>query len=216
MRRLSSSADALKRSLLNHLRHRSYVKLAPSHIAGVGVIAVRDIPPDTDPFLPPNAHLLPPEPPCIAVHASELATLPLAVRTQLFTFFAALDDPRDPTGAARLRDATGGLVYGVNATGMERLDASWFLNHGEDPNVRYCEAAEDGAFNRYVTTREVRAGEELLTDYSVLCSELHAQTVGSAAPEALDARRERLTGELRAAEAAAEQLRRELQRLASL
>ena len=214
MRKLSTTVTAtLKSSLLDHLRHRSFVKLSPSRIAGVGVVAVRDIPPDTDPFLPPNSHLLQPEPPCITVHAAELAALPSAVRSQLATFFAALDDPRDPTGAARLRDATGGLVYGVNATGMERLDASWFLNHGEEPNVRYCEAAEAGAFNGYVTTREVLAGEELLTDYRVLCSELHAQTVGSGAPEALADRRERLADQLRAAEAAAEQLRRELQRL---
>ena len=63
MRRLSTSTTTLKSSLLDHLRHRSFVKLAPSRIAGVGVVAVRDIPPDTDPFLPPNAHLLPPEPP---------------------------------------------------------------------------------------------------------------------------------------------------------
>lgn len=46
----------------------------------------------------------------------------------------------------------------MNATGLERLDASWFVNHGEDPNVRYCEAIDDGVFNRYVTTRTVRAG----------------------------------------------------------
>ena len=213
MRRLSTSSATLKRGLIDHLRHRSYVKLAPSLIAGVGVLAVRDIPPETDPFLPPNAHLLSPEPPCVTIHATELATLPTTVRTQLETFFAALDDPRDPTGASRLRDATGGLVYGVNATGMERLDASWFLNHGEEPNVRYCEAAEDGAFNRYVTTRAVRAGEELLTDYRALCSELHAATVGNGAPESLAERRERLANQIRAAEAAAEQLRRELQRL---
>ena len=49
-------------------------------------------------------------------------------------------------------------MYGVNATGLERLDASWFVNHGEDPNVRYCEATDDNVFNRYITTRTVRAG----------------------------------------------------------
>eukprot|EP00908_Phaeocystis_cordata_P013960 Transcript_25072.p1 GENE.Transcript_25072~~Transcript_25072.p1 ORF type:complete len:253 (-),score=15.87 Transcript_25072:43-723(-) len=150
--------EVLKRALLDHLLHRCYVKLAPSRIAGVGVLAVREIPPDTDPFAPPNAHLLPPEPPCIAVCEEELTGHPTGVRSQLHSFFAALDDPRDPTGTTRLRHPMGGLVYGINATGLERLDASWFVNHGEEPNVRFCEASADGAFNRYITTRTVSAG----------------------------------------------------------
>ena len=79
-------------------------------------------------------------------------------RARLLPHRQALDDPRDATGTTRLRHPTGGLVYGVNATGLERLDASWFVNHGEDPNVRYCEATGDGVFNRYITTRTVRAG----------------------------------------------------------
>lgn len=186
-----TAATVLKRALFDHLLHRCYVKLAPSRIAGVGVRAVRDIPPDVDPFVSPNAHLHPPEPPCIAVCEDEITVFPAEVRSQLLSFFAvsvpatshpptlrtglssrasatgltarhlsaqALDDPRDPTGTTRLRHPTGGLVYGVNATGLERLDASWFVNHGEDPNVRYCEATEEGVFNRYVTTRTVRAG----------------------------------------------------------
>ena len=51
----------LKRALFDHLLHRCYVKLAPSRIAGVGVRAVCDIPPDTDPFVSPNAQLQPPK-----------------------------------------------------------------------------------------------------------------------------------------------------------
>lgn len=205
-------SKALKTALLDHLLHRTYVKLAPSRIAGVGVVALRDIPPDTDPFCSPNAQLLPPEPPCIAVRSAEIEPLPETVRAQLFAFFAALDDPRDPTGATRLRDATGGLVYGVNATGFERLDASWFVNHGEEPNVRFCEAAEDGAFNRYFTMRRVAAGEELLADYRTICSELHATTLPRSAEDWTE-RRRRMADELRTTEAAAEQLQRELRLL---
>ena len=53
-------------------------------------------------------------------------------RARLLPHRQALDDPRDATGTTRLRHPTDGLVYGVNATGLERLDASWFVNHGED------------------------------------------------------------------------------------
>lgn len=82
----------LKRALLDHLTHRCYIKLAPSRISGVGVRAVCDIPPNTDPFVPPNAHLHPPEPPCIAVREDEIAGFPAAVRSQLLSFFAVSID----------------------------------------------------------------------------------------------------------------------------
>ena len=211
VRRRSFTTDStLKSGLLDHLLHRTYVKLAPSRIAGVGVLALCDIPPETNPFTPPNQHLRSAEPPCIALRESEIAHLPTAVRAQLHSFFAAIDDPRDPTGATRLRDESGGLVYGVNATGMEPLDVSWFVNHSEEPNVRYVESEAEGAFNHYVTMRHVCAGEELVTDYRALCSELYARTVATSTPRAAAERRERLADELRAAEAAVRQLRREL------
>ena len=57
------TTEALKAELLAHLANRSFVKLAPSVIAGVGVFAVIDIPPNTDPFGMPNRHLRAPEHP---------------------------------------------------------------------------------------------------------------------------------------------------------
>ena len=57
--RRKMTTAVLKRALFDHLLHRCYVKLAPSRIAGVGVRAVCDIPPDTDPFVSPNAQLQP-------------------------------------------------------------------------------------------------------------------------------------------------------------
>ena len=212
-RALSTSAATLKQALLEHLCHRSYVKLAPSRIAGVGVIALREIPPNTDPFLPPNPQLRPPEPPCVPLLASDLASVPASVVAQLRTFFAALDDPRDPTGAARLRSADGAPVLGVSATGLESLDVSWFVNHGEEPNLTFREASTDDGeeFNRYVTNRTVAAGEELLTDYRAVCSELHAMTIRPGAAAAAE-RRAHLAEQLAAAEASVAQLRRELER----
>ena len=84
----SKMTAVLKHALFDHLLHRCYIKLAPSRIAGVGVRAVCDIPPNTDPFVSPNAHLQPPEPPCIAVREDEIAAFPAEVRSQLLSFFA--------------------------------------------------------------------------------------------------------------------------------
>lgn len=158
-------AARLKRALLAHFSKRSYIKLAPSHIAGVGVVALRDIPPDVDPFEAPNAQLRLPEQ-SITMREAELEALPAAIREHALTFFAAMDDPHED-GSVPWRDAAGGLIFGFNATGLESLDASWFVNHGERPNLRFESGdSERGGFNRYVTNRFVQAGEELLANYA--------------------------------------------------
>lgn len=96
----------LKRALFDHLLHRCYVKLAPSRIAGVGVRALCDIPPDTDPFMSPNTHLQPPEPPCIAVCEDEIAAFPAVVRSQLLSFFAVSARGLNRGAASRVTGVT--------------------------------------------------------------------------------------------------------------
>ena len=160
-----------KVQLLQHLARRSYVRLAPSPIAGVGVFALREIPARTDPFQGPNAHLRLPET-VVSVTQSELDELEPAVRTHVLSMFGTLDDPR-PRGGP-LRDRKGDLVYGALATGIESFDTSWYVNHAVSPNLVMKEG--DEGFNRYFTTRAVAAGEELTTDYRRLCSQLYAST----------------------------------------
>ena len=55
----------------------------------------------------------------------QLSALLPAVRAHALTFFAAMDDPRDPSGCTALRDDHGGRVYGVSAAGFCGLDTSW-------------------------------------------------------------------------------------------
>ena len=94
-----------KVQLLQHLARRSYVRLAPSPIAGVGVFALREIPARTDPFQGPNAHLRLPET-VVSVTQSELDELEPAVRTHVLSMFGTLDDPRPRGGPLRDRKAT--------------------------------------------------------------------------------------------------------------
>ena len=174
-----SDAPLLKRALLEHLRTRSYIKLAASRISGVGVVALRDIPADTDPFEGPNRELRAPEH-SLTVRHSELDMLPPAVREHALTFFAAMDDPNEESSVP-WRDASGGLIFGFNVTGTESMDASWFINHGENPNLRVETAeSERGGFNRYVTSRDVGTGEELLANYAEVSADLYERTVGRA------------------------------------
>lgn len=65
---------------------------------------------------------------------------------------------------------TGGkdLIYGVNATGCNDLNCSWFLNHSDDPSVMFVDAEEEGHFCTYETKRVIERGEELTIDYREL------------------------------------------------
>ena len=67
-----------------------------------------------------------------AFSAAEIATLPDSVVGLVKSFFAPLTDERN----VELSDERGGIVYGVNATGLNTLDVSWYLNHSDEPNVR--------------------------------------------------------------------------------
>ena len=175
-------ADAERAEVLRHLRQSAWVKLAASPIEGVGVVAIRDIPKDTNPFAACNVHKRQAEA-FVTITAAELAQLEPPVRALVRSFFAPLDDalsearpdvPRDP--------AT--LLYGVNATGVHTLDISWFLNHSDAPSVKFVEAEAAGGFNGYATTRDVRAGEELTVDYKELGIEYYlTATEGDDGPD---------------------------------
>lgn len=163
IRRRLQSAPAIKQALLQHLRDSLYVKLAPG-IAGVGVIALRDIPHGVDPFTAANAHLLTYET-AVLLTEREVHALPVAVQEHLLDFFAPMDDPR-PDAAEQLLRTADGLVYGVHACGPTALDASWFVNHSDAPNLEYVVGGGGGGdFNSYRTARRIHAGEELLHDY---------------------------------------------------
>lgn len=152
-------------------------------MAGVGVFALRQIPCGVDPFVPANSHLLAREI-SVPLTQSELNTLPSTVREHLLDFFAAMDDPADPTGGTPLRTSDGQLVYGIHACGPNVLDVSWFVNHcSAQPNLEFVhgEESERGDFNTYRTMRTISAGEELLHDYRASFPFLHQRCAPQAA-----------------------------------
>ena len=158
----SPPGSVVRHDLLCHLAEASFVKLAASAIEGVGVVATRDIPVDVDPFHIPNPHLRPAEE-CVSLseHDLHLAGVPAPTLQLVRSFFAPLTED---DGHTVLRKR-GSVLYGVNATGLNALDVSWYLNHSDDPNLRYLEAVEDGEFCSYRTNRVVLDGEELTIDY---------------------------------------------------
>mmetsp|Transcript_6030 Transcript_6030/g.13993 ORF Transcript_6030/g.13993 Transcript_6030/m.13993 type:complete len:273 (-) Transcript_6030:15-833(-) len=159
--------DKDKRRLIKHLLHETYVSLGASAVAGVGVFAIRDIPEGVDPFPIVNTHLALKEQFC-TISAHELRDLAPEVMDQVKSFFAPLTKEDEWTPQT---DAKGNILYGVLCTGLNSLNCSWYLNHAPDPkdrNIKFKEAENDGEFNSYMTTRIIRKGEELLTDYRAL------------------------------------------------
>jgi hypothetical protein len=165
-----SAADApLRAALLDHLKERSYVRLAPSAAAGVGVFAVVDIPAGVDPFATPNAHLRPPEA-CVTLTTDELRACPPAVARHVLDFHELCRHSE---------------TVEVNATGLASMDASWYLNHGEAANVAPVVERGRGSagFASYRTTVPVGAGEELLLDYRAALPSVHARMAGGPGSE---------------------------------
>lgn len=156
--------EALKVELLDHLANKSYVKLAPSTVAGVGVFAVVDIPAAANPFCMPNAHLRGPERSVELEFVELLRSCPSAVVDHVLNFHDASDDGEGLESR-----------YEVNATGMGSMDASWYLNHSERANVIALPAEDDCGFTTYRTSRDVGAGEELLVDYRMGLPSLYAK-----------------------------------------
>ena len=113
----------------------------------------------------------------VTLTEADLDALKPEVAALVKSFFAPLTGLNDK----ELRGPRG-LMYGVNATGTSTLDSSWYLNHSDEPNVRFKEAESDETFNTYVTVRDIQPGEELLCDYREIGAEFHKLVDGRSSP----------------------------------
>ena len=113
----------------------------------------------------------------VTLTEADLDALKPEVAAFVKSFFAPLTGLNDK----ELRGPRG-LMYGVNATGTSTLDSSWYLNHSDEPNVRFKEAESDETFNTYVTVRDIQPGEELLCDYREIGAEFHKLVDGWSSP----------------------------------
>ena len=140
-------SDPSKVVFLRHLAAETFCRIGVSPISGVGVIAIRDIPINTDPFLctpPKEDHF-------IDVSEEELSKMPPSVQQYIKDFFT-----KDEQG-----------TYPVNATGLNDLNLSFFVNHSETPNLKIEDIKEKGAnsLNTFLTNKDIKIGEELTCDY---------------------------------------------------
>jgi hypothetical protein len=126
-----------KKQILKQLKHDVYCRLKPSK-HGIGVFAIRDIPINTDPFkgCMPNSDF-------VAIPKKIIHKLKNPVK-EMVKDFCPLQDGE----------------YWFPTTGLQAIDKSYYLNHSKKPNMKTQDSGEN-----FITSRNIKAGEELLVDY---------------------------------------------------
>lgn len=126
-----------QRSIIRKIS-RTYARLKPSKIHGVGVFAIRDIPNGINPFQTE------PKQKWIAINKGEFKGAGKEILGLVDDFFWF-----DKKGNGWVTDG------GISGMGM-----SFYVNHSKRPNLR--RADQNGNFK---STRKIKKGEELLVDY---------------------------------------------------
>jgi SET domain-containing protein len=119
-----------------------YCKLAPSPIHGVGVFAIKDIPPNTIVFRA--------ETEWVEVSTKFLNRINRKV-ADLYESLLYKDEEKE-------------VIY-IPSTGFSNIDISFYLNHSTNPNCRY-----DLEYDFIVSKNTISVDEELTFDYRVFGS----------------------------------------------
>ena len=139
-----------KESLVNNIRSETFCRLAPSEISGVGVFAIKDIPKNIEIFSKVN------ETPCdLPVEISEQELKEMGEDIFIYT--------KD-----MLVNSGHGTFY-LPPQGLNSIDIPFYLNHSNNPNVKFLLEGNLDDFIVFVSSRDIKKGEELTQDYNNLC-----------------------------------------------
>lgn len=128
-----------KRALLKELNVETYVRLGVSTICpGVGVFAIKDIPEGVDPFKKCREIVK-----WVRLSVDDLNTLPASVR-ELVSDMCVREKGK----------------YYIPDFGINQNDASFYLNHGKNSNMK-----PERLGKTFIAKRLILAGEELLVNY---------------------------------------------------
>lgn len=128
-----------KKELILSLLKNNYCRLKPSKISGVGVFAIRNIPPGTDVF----QGILKQE--WLKFNMKELEELPKETKKLIDVFFVVEKDNSVliPEG------------------GLNGIDISFFVNNSNKPNLEFNEKK-----HTFISMKEIKKGKELTVSYS--------------------------------------------------
>jgi len=124
---------------------KTYCRLKPSNVHGIGVFAIQDIPEGVNPFrtVYPLCETI------VELSQNEVSKFHPEVQKMIHDFFK--------------RNEQNGR-YPVLSNGLNTINISFYLNHSESPNLDQVEGT--GEYYEFRTNRIVYADEELLIDYN--------------------------------------------------
>jgi len=136
----------MSKNIVNNLLE-TYVRIMPSKIHGVGVVAIREIPAGINPFEHAGNK-------CginkmIRVHKDKLEKVDKSVIKMLDDFLG-----EDKDG-----------YYDVPSGGLNSLDVSFYMNFSNKPNVSIV-SDKNCKFATFKTNKVIKKGEELFINYN--------------------------------------------------
>ena len=145
-----------KQKLIENLRNQVFCRIGPSHIHGVGVFAIRDIPKGAELFKTSNNSMGENRvegDDIIDLSEEDLKGLEEEVINVIKSNF--------------VKCHLG--TYSLPEGGPNDLFWGYYINHSSLPNLTFKVDEEDKrGFVKFVTSRDVKKGEELTQDYNLL------------------------------------------------
>lgn len=133
---------SLKEKLIKHLEQDIYCRIGISKIHGVGVIAIKDIPENINPF----KTLIKRKDKIITLTDKDIKNIDENTKQILKDFFGSKDK------------------YDVLLDGPNNINISFYMNHSNKPNIDIIEDEKE-EYLSFRTNRIIKKGEELLINY---------------------------------------------------
>ena len=140
-----------KENLINNIKNETFCKIGISNIAGVGVIAIKDIPKGTEVFKCCNEELFGSDKP-MEIHNNELVGVETSILEYINNFMVS----------------SGPNLRPLPFRGLNSMNIIFYLNHSDSPNTGFSTSGDDYDFVKFVTIKNIKKGEELTEDYNNL------------------------------------------------
>lgn len=133
---------SLKEKLIKHLEQDIYCRIGLSKIHGVGVIAIKDIPENINPF----KTFIKRKEKVITLTNQDIKNLDKNTKKVIKDFFGSKDK------------------YDVLLDGPNNINISFYMNHSNRPNIDIIEDEKE-EYLTFRTNRVIKKGEELVINY---------------------------------------------------
>lgn len=140
-----------KKQLIDHLNNDIYCRIGISKISGVGVIAIKDIPINTNPYITLSNH----NDKIITLYDNDIKNISNPVKTIINDFFG-----NNVYSSGHINK-----VYDILASGPNNINISFYMNHSDKPNISTIEV-KGKPYLEFITNQYIKEGDELTINYN--------------------------------------------------